>query len=87
MGDRIGNGINTATAPVWQTETSKVHNRGFLVVFEMSMNIVGYSLSNWVNYGMSFVGGSIAWRFPLALQLVFCFILFATVPWLPESPR
>ncbi|KAH8165392.1 hypothetical protein CIB48_g2886 [Xylaria polymorpha] len=31
----IGNGINTATAPVWQTETSKVHNRGKLVLLEM----------------------------------------------------
>lgn len=35
----------------------------------MSMNIVGYSLSNWVNYGLSFVGGAIAWRLPLALQV------------------
>ncbi|KAI1638136.1 general substrate transporter [Biscogniauxia mediterranea] len=83
----IGNGINTATAPVWQTETSKVHNRGKLVVFEMSMNILGFMLSNWINFGMSFVGGSVGWRFPLAVQLLFCFVLFATVPWLPESPR
>ncbi|KAI0011592.1 general substrate transporter [Xylariaceae sp. FL0662B] len=83
----IGNGINTATAPVWQTETSKVNNRGKLVVFEMSMNIFGFMLSNWINYGMSFVGGTIAWRLPLAIQLLFCFVLFATVPWLPESPR
>ncbi|KAI1499280.1 general substrate transporter [Biscogniauxia marginata] len=83
----IGNGINTATAPVWQTETSKVHNRGKLVVFEMSMNVCGFMLSNWINFGMSFVGGPVAWRFPLAVQLLFCFVLFATVPWLPESPR
>ncbi|CAJ2513262.1 Uu.00g013810.m01.CDS01 [Anthostomella pinea] len=83
----IGNGINTATAPVWQTETSKVHNRGKLVVFEMSMNIFGFMLSNWVNYGMSFVGGSVGWRFPLSVQLLFCLVLFCTVPWLPESPR
>ena len=26
-------------------------------------------------------------RFPLAFQFVFIIILFATVPWLPESPR
>ncbi|OTB05522.1 hypothetical protein M426DRAFT_72827 [Hypoxylon sp. CI-4A] len=83
----IGNGINTATAPVWQTETSKVHNRGKLVMLEMGLNIFGFSLSNWINYGMSFVGGSVGWRFPLALQLVFCFVLFSTIPWLPESPR
>ncbi|KAI1651479.1 putative MFS sugar transporter [Daldinia loculata] len=83
----IGNGINTATAPVWQTETSKVDNRGMLVMIEMGLNIFGFSLSNWVNYGMSFVGGSVGWRFPLSLQLVFCIVLFSTVPWLPESPR
>jgi hypothetical protein len=29
----------------------------------------------------------IAWRIPLALQFIFIIILFATVPWLPESPR
>ena len=26
-------------------------------------------------------------RFPLAFQFIFIFILFGTVPWLPESPR
>ncbi|KAI5865122.1 general substrate transporter [Durotheca rogersii] len=83
----IGNGINTATAPVWQTETSKVHSRGKLVLLEMGLNIFGLSLSNWVNYGMSYTQGSVVWRFPVALQLVFCIILFCTVPWLPESPR
>ncbi|KAI0391645.1 sugar transporter [Xylariaceae sp. FL0594] len=82
----VGNGINTATAPVWQTETSNVHNRGKLVLLEMGMNIFGFMLSNWIN-GLSFVGGPIGWRLPLALQLVFCAILFVTVPWLPESPR
>ncbi|TGJ86216.1 hypothetical protein E0Z10_g2514 [Xylaria hypoxylon] len=83
----IGNGINTATAPVWQTETSKVHNRGKLVLFELGMNIFGFMLSNWLNYGLSYVGGPLGWRLPLAIQLVFCAVLFATVPWLPESPR
>lgn len=36
---------------------------------------------------MSFAGGGAAWRVPLAIQFVFIVILFATVPWLPESPR
>lgn len=39
------------------------------------------------DYGLSFAGGGVAWRIPLAIQFVFIFILFATVPWLPESPR
>lgn len=51
------------------------------------MNIAGFSLSNWMTYGFSFVDGSLAWRFPIAFQLVFSVILFCTVPWLPESPR
>ena len=83
----IGNGINTATAPVWQSETSTVKWRGKLVVIEMILNIAGFSISNWVTYGFSFLNGPIAWRFPLAFQFIFIIVLFATVPWLPESPR
>ncbi|CAI7669283.1 unnamed protein product [Penicillium pancosmium] len=83
----IGNGVNTATAPIWQTETSQLKWRGKLVVFEMMMNIAGFCLVNWINYGFSFIGGSVAWRFPLAFQFMFLFILISTTPWLPESPR
>ncbi|KAI1809452.1 general substrate transporter [Poronia punctata] len=83
----IGNGINTSTAPVWQGETSKTSWRGKLIVIEMITNIFGFSLSNWVTFGLSYAPGSVAWRFPLALQFLFIIILFATVPWLPQSPR
>ncbi|CAL8578176.1 hypothetical protein XPA_003975 [Xanthoria parietina] len=83
----IGNGLNTATAPVWQAETSKAAWRGKLVVIEMILNIAGFSLSNWVTYGFSFVGGPVSWRMPLVLQFIFIFVLFTTTPWLPESPR
>jgi len=55
--------------------------------FNSSMNIAGFSLSNWMTYGFSFASGSISWRFPIAFQLVFSFVLISTVPWLPESPR
>ena len=40
-----------------------------------------------VRSGFSYVPGPVAWRVPLALQFIFITILFATVPWLPESPR
>ncbi|KAF2720933.1 general substrate transporter [Polychaeton citri CBS 116435] len=83
----VGNGINTATAPVWQSDSSKTSWRGKLIVIEMVMNIFGFMMVNWINYGLSFVGGPIAWRVPLALQFLFIIILYATVPWLPESPR
>ncbi len=83
----VGNGMNTATAPVWQAETSKAAWRGKLIVIELILNIAGFSLSNWVTYGFSFVDGPVSWRLPLAFQFIFIFVLFGTVPWLPESPR
>lgn len=57
----LGNGLNTATAPVWQAETSKAAWRGKLVVIEMILNIAGFSLSNWITYGFSFASGPITW--------------------------
>lgn len=42
---------------------------------------------NWINYGLSFREGPIAWRLPIALQFVFMLFLFVLIPWLPESPR
>ncbi|KAF9888547.1 hypothetical protein FE257_008478 [Aspergillus nanangensis] len=84
---RVGNGLNTSTAPIWQTETASPQWRGKLVILDMMMNIAGYALVNWINYGLSFHGGAIAWRFPIAFQFVFFFVLWGTVPWLPESPR
>ncbi|GES58455.1 sugar transporter [Aspergillus terreus] len=83
----VGNGINTATAPIWQTETSQAQWRGKLVIFEMMMNIPDYCLVNWINYGFPFVGGSVACRFPLAFQSFFLFVLWSITPWLPESLR
>lgn len=83
----IGNGMNTATAPPWQAETSKASWRGKLIVIELILNIAGFSLSNWITFGFSYVPGPVAWRVPLALQFMFIFVLYATVPWLPESPR
>lgn len=83
----LGNGLNCATAPVWQSETASAEMRGKLIILQLIMCVVGFSICNWLNFGLSFVGGSFAWRFPLAFQLIFLFIIWATTPWLPESPR
>lgn len=80
-------GLNTSTAPIWQVETSKVQLRGKLVILENVLVLVGFSLANWLNYGVSFANGPVSWRFPLCFQLIFNLIIFSTVPWLPESPR
>ncbi|KAJ5599592.1 Major facilitator superfamily domain general substrate transporter [Penicillium hetheringtonii] len=83
----LGNGINTATAPIWQTETAQAKWRGKLVILDLGLNVGGYCIVNWINYGLSFHEGAIAWRLPISLQLIFIAILLTTIPWLPESPR
>ncbi|KAI7535100.1 hypothetical protein KC331_g12206, partial [Hortaea werneckii] len=83
----LGTGANTATAGVWQAETSKMNSRGKLVIIQMANCITGFSLSNWLTLGFSFAPGSVDWRFPIAFQLFFVIVLFAMCPFLPDSPR
>lgn len=83
----LGTGMNTATAGVWQAETSKMRSRGKLVIIQMANCITGFSISNWLTLGFSFAKGSVAWRFPLAFQIFFSALIFAMCPFLPDSPR
>lgn len=83
----LGTGMNTATAGVWQSETSKMRSRGKLIIIQMANCITGFAISNWLTLGFSFAPGSVSWRFPLAFQLFFTFLVFAMCPFLPDSPR
>lgn len=48
----------------------------------------GIMLAYWLDFGFYFLDPNpIAWRFPLAFQVVFCIFILATVLSLPESPR
>ncbi len=48
----------------------------------------GICLSYWIDFGFSFLEpSSIAWRFPIAFQIVFALTILAFVLELPESPR
>nr|ODN82374.1 monosaccharide transporter [Cryptococcus depauperatus CBS 7841]ODN96004.1 monosaccharide transporter [Cryptococcus depauperatus CBS 7855] len=83
----LGNGANTATIPSWVAETSKAHNRGFLICMEASTVAVGTVIAYWIDFGLSFVDSSVSWRFPIAMQILFAMILIGGVSVLPESPR
>ncbi|MCO5549814.1 hypothetical protein L7F22_003288 [Adiantum nelumboides] len=83
----IGNGMNTATIPVWQSELSKAHNRGLLVSFEGSVIAVGTFIAYWIDFGCSYDQTSFSWRFPVAFQIVFAVAVFFGMLYLPESPR
>ncbi|SGZ58446.1 CIC11C00000004165 [Sungouiella intermedia] len=83
----MGNGLNTATIPVWQSEMSRAENRGRLVNLEGSVVAVGTLIAYWLDFGLSYVDTSIQWRFPVAFQIFFAIILFTGITNMPESPR
>ena len=83
----LGTGMNTATAGVWQAETSKMRSRGKLVIIQMANCITGFSISNWLTLGFSFAPRDVSWRFPLAFQIFFTLCIYALCPFLPDSPR
>ncbi|KAL2869560.1 general substrate transporter [Aspergillus lucknowensis] len=84
----IGNGMNTSTVPTWQSESSKAHDRGKLVMIEGMLITAGITLSYWINYAFSFIPHQeVAWRFPIAFQIVFAVVIFTSILNLPESPR
>lgn len=83
----IGNGGNTATAPVWHVECSSSEEKGRAVVKEMTVNVGGFVMSNVITLLFSGATSEAQWRFPLGIQLVFSVIILAMVYILPESPR
>ncbi|ODV77260.1 general substrate transporter [Suhomyces tanzawaensis NRRL Y-17324] len=83
----IGNGFNTATIPVWQSEMSRAENRGKLVNLEGSVVAIGTFIAYWLDFGLSYVDNSVSWRLPVAVQIVFALVLFIGIIQLPESPR
>ncbi|CCH43321.1 Sugar transporter [Wickerhamomyces ciferrii] len=83
----LGNGLNTATIPVWQSEMSKPEKRGMLVNLEGSVIAIGTFVAYWVDFGMSYVDDSSQWRFPVAFQIFFAVFVMIFALHLPESPR
>ena len=84
----IGNGLNTSTIPIWQSECSNSHVRGPLVMFTGSLITGGICISYWLDFGFSFLDpSSISWRFPIAFQIFFALVILCFILLLPESPR
>ncbi|KAJ5378315.1 general substrate transporter [Penicillium cataractarum] len=83
----VGNGISTATVPTWNSEIVGSHNRGRLNAISGSMIGLGICLSYWFDYGMAYTSGSIQWRLPIAIQLLFAGATLFMAIFLPESPR
>ncbi|BCS23438.1 sugar porter family MFS transporter [Aspergillus puulaauensis] len=83
----IGNGMNSSTAPVYQSECAPAAYRGALLTLQGTVTILGVVIAYWMDYGTSFTESSFQWRFPLAFQAIFAIFLVLQVIGLPESPR
>lgn len=83
----LGFGMLTATVPVWQAESSPAEHRGALVVLEGLFASIGLAISQAIDLGLYFAEGSVSWRFPLAMPILFAFIILAALPIVPDSPR
>lgn len=84
----VGIGLNSATIPMWQSETSKPEHRGKLIALQLVLVIFGIDISQWVNLGMTYIAYSDAsWRFPLAFQCFLALLCMFLLWFMPESPR
>lgn len=73
---------------MWHSETSRPEIRGRLVAFELTSLVFGFVLTNWMNFGFTYLPDSeVSWRFPLAFQSLLALGTAILVPFLVESPR
>ncbi|KAI4851035.1 putative Myo-inositol transporter 1 [Aureobasidium sp. EXF-8845] len=83
----FGVGIDTSTVPMYQAELCKSHVRGRLVTTEVLFTALGIAVAYFFAYGMNFVGGAIAWRLPIAAQILPAIVISVVLFGLPETPR
>lgn len=61
--------------------------RGRLVSAEVLFVGVGIVFAYWLDFGMSYASGALAWRLPIAVQMLFAVLVIVIVFGIPESPR
>ncbi|KAI1097985.1 putative sugar transporter [Jackrogersella minutella] len=83
----LGIGLTSTTTPVYLSECVKSHHRGKLVGIGASANVTMFALANWISYGLYAQNGPFQWRFPLAFQIIFFFVVSPLLLFVPESPR
>lgn len=83
----LSTGLVTSVIPMMQAEHARPEIRGNLVCSEALFVGVGLVYAYWLTYGLSFAGGAIAWRFPIATQVIFAVVILIMTLTIPESPR
>ncbi|KAI0628433.1 AmMst-1 [Trametes polyzona] len=83
----IGVGLVSTLIPMYQSECSPKAIRGALVSCYQWAISIGLLVSSVVNNATKDRPNHSAWQIPIAVQLVWAFILFVGMFWLPETPR
>lgn len=83
----IGNGLNTSSVPVYQSEIARPEIRGKLVMLSAALTTGGVALSYWLDFGMYFTKGEESFRFPIGFQIIFPIVILPLLFKLPDSPR
>lgn len=91
MGGRFilgfGVAITSTAGPAYASEMAHPAWRGVLTGIFNTFWFVGGIPGTFVPYGTSGMKGTIAWRIPVWLQMVFSGIVLFSSPFLPETPR
>lgn len=91
MGGRFilgfGVAITSTAGPAYASEMAHPAWRGVLTGIFNTFWFVGGIPGTFVPYGTSSMKGTIAWRIPVWLQMVFSGIVLFSSPFLPETPR
>ncbi|RPA91539.1 general substrate transporter [Choiromyces venosus 120613-1] len=83
----IGNGFNSSTIPVNQTECSPARAHGMLLTTQAVVTIFGLCIAYWLDCGTSFSDSPLQWRLPLGFPAVFALFPVLQVLGLPGAPR
>lgn len=68
----VGIGLNSATIPMWQAETSKPEHRGTLIAIQLVLVIFGIDMTQWVNLGMTYItNNEVSWRYVHNIKSIF----------------
>ncbi|KAI0363382.1 general substrate transporter [Pilatotrama ljubarskyi] len=82
-----GVGLVSTLVPIYQSECAPKWIRGFVIASYQWAVTIGTLVASVINNATKDRRDHSAWRIPIALQLVWAFLLFVGMLWLPESPR
>ncbi|KAJ5948081.1 hypothetical protein N7466_001096 [Penicillium verhagenii] len=84
----IGCGHLNTIVPIWTSELADSRDRGAFVAVQFTLALAGGTMVYWTEYAcLKTQSLAFAWRFPLALQLIFLIFILSATPFYPESPR